>query len=537
MFTTVFLKYPHFEGRHKQPDELSEEERSHLTNQAHKFADELEQCIYDTYSESEAGKSGAGGKYKYVHLHFRRSIPSLILINPLVSCRERFRMLQFNLSKPDRVAIHKRIASFNITAKELSLMSSTDLANEETKQSIKAAEKEALEHSILQKTKAPRAKITHKGLQDIEEVNMETGSSRDIEDQEEEEKRERERRERLRATQAQAQQRRASINQSSVPPDSPVVPQTPTWGAPPPLPGNTGELSGRPHASPLFVHTASDFSVPTEPELKLADLINIDEELSPQEASAPAPLPASPTRPPGGSSSPTSAVFKPISPVTATGISPFAAATTAKPELSAKPSSFDLNSLWTAPKVDEPARSVSPRPQPVAQEGPKDGVMDHDSHNQEADDQDFDMFLDEKDDKNDGGSNNSTEAQQAAFDNLSQVWSGKVSVRNPSRYTILTFAVHKVGMPLDSTIPQETPVFARQVGGRTIDSDSVLWKTLFPSDLLRIDGRVPTDKSSQFLLQMRMTSAKELIAVAFSPASTEADAGFRILMDFLIAKK
>jgi SPOC domain len=92
-------------------------------------------------------------------------------------------------------------------------------------------------------------------------------------------------------------------------------------------------------------------------------------------------------------------------------------------------------------------------------------------------------------------------------------------------------------MPLDSTIPQETPVFARQVGGRTIDSGSPLWKTLFPSELLRIDGRVPTDKSSQFLLQMRMTSAKELIAVAFSPASAEGDAGFRILMDFLIAKK
>jgi hypothetical protein len=48
-------------------------------------------------------------------------------------------------------------------------MSSTDLADEETKQSIKIAEKEALEHSILQKTKAPRAKITHKGMVDIEE--------------------------------------------------------------------------------------------------------------------------------------------------------------------------------------------------------------------------------------------------------------------------------------------------------------------------------------------------------------------------------
>jgi hypothetical protein len=328
-------------------------------------------------------------------------------------------MFQFNLSKQDRVVIHKRIASSNITAKELSLMSSTDLANEETKQSIKAAEKEALEHSILQKTKAPRAKITHKGLQDIEDVNMEAGSSRDMED-EEEEKRERERKERLRATQAQAQQRRASINQSSVPPDSPIVPQTPTWGAPPTLPVNAGDPSEKTHGGPIFVHTSA-FSPPVEPELKLADLINIDEELSPQEISDPAPLPASPARPFDGSASQTSPVVKSMSPVATTGISPFAAASS-KPELGARPTSFDLNSLWTAPKANTTAHSTSPQP---TAEGPKDTIMDNEVHDQEADDQDFDMFLDEKDDKN-GGTNNSMESQQAAFENLPQVWSGKV---------------------------------------------------------------------------------------------------------------
>lgn len=91
-------------------------------------------------------------------------------------------------------------------------------------------------------------------------------------------------------------------------------------------------------------------------------------------------------------------------------------------------------------------------------------------------------------------------------------------------------------MPLDSTIPQETPVVARQMGGKSLASDSPLWKTLFPSDLLRIDGRVPVDNSCKFLLQMRMNVTKELIAVAFSPASDSSDAGFRILSDFLIAK-
>ncbi|KAJ7116021.1 hypothetical protein C8R44DRAFT_927941 [Mycena epipterygia] len=132
----------------------------------------------------------------------------------------------------------------------------------------------------------------------------------------------------------------------------------------------------------------------------------------------------------------------------------------------------------------------------------------------ETDDMDFDMFLEEKPDS----AIPSPEALQAAFNALPQVWSGKIN------------------MPLDSTIPQETPVVARQIGGRPLESESILWKTLFPSELLRIDGRVPVDKSAQFLLQTRMNSTKELIAVAFSPGSLSGNAGFQILTDFLIAK-
>jgi len=92
-------------------------------------------------------------------------------------------------------------------------------------------------------------------------------------------------------------------------------------------------------------------------------------------------------------------------------------------------------------------------------------------------------------------------------------------------------------MPLDSTIPQETPVVARQVGGRQLGADSLLWKTLFPSDLLRIDGRVPVDKSAQYLLQMRMNSTKELIAVALSPASPSDTSGCKTLSEYLVGKK
>jgi hypothetical protein len=95
----------------------------------------------------------------------------------------------------------------------------------------------------------------------------------------------------------------------------------------------------------------------------------------------------------------------------------------------------------------------------------------------------------------------------------------------------------QISMPLDSSVPQETPVVARQIGGRQLGADSVLWKTLFPSDLLRIDGRVQVDKSSHYLLQMRMNSTKELIAVALSPASVLDESGCHTLSEYLLGKR
>ena len=92
-------------------------------------------------------------------------------------------------------------------------------------------------------------------------------------------------------------------------------------------------------------------------------------------------------------------------------------------------------------------------------------------------------------------------------------------------------------MPLDSSVPQETTLIARQVGGRPLAPESPLWKTLFPSDLLRIEGRVPVDNSTKYLLQMRLNATKELIATAFSPASDSNKNDFNIFSNFLIAKK
>ena len=78
----VFLRYPHVlapkeeeieEERQvvkrveKKPEELSDEEKAHILEQANGFATGLEQCIYDIYCEPDKqGESHAGGKYKCV---------------------------------------------------------------------------------------------------------------------------------------------------------------------------------------------------------------------------------------------------------------------------------------------------------------------------------------------------------------------------------------------------------------------------------------------------------------------------------------
>jgi hypothetical protein len=332
-----------------------------------------------------------------------------ILINRGFSpYRERARTLLYNLPQKDRVVVHKCIVSGDITPKELSLMSSTDLANEATKQSIKAAEKEALEHSILQKTKVPTAKITHKGLQDIENENVGMGgeaASMIQREQEDEERRDRVAA--LRQMQDQRQQRRASITSvTDMPPESPVVPQTPTWGR---------TESPLPHQ---------------EPELNLADLINIDEEPSSQDVPIGLAIPNIPTSLPDGfASQPTSPTYASMhapSPVTtASGISPFASHASKEDSTKSATPSFHLSSLWTAPADANLEHMPSTPPQ---EPEVKEHFTDLSIVGQEADDRDFDMFLDEKDqdEKTPEISAVTPEDPAAKLDALPQVWSGKV---------------------------------------------------------------------------------------------------------------
>ncbi|KDR80731.1 hypothetical protein GALMADRAFT_241158 [Galerina marginata CBS 339.88] len=530
LFRDVFLRYPHVrlpvvndQGHdmdldesmkndktktlQKKLDDLSEEEKAVVIGEAHQFAKELESSVFEIYSEPDkAGNPHASGKYK-----------------------ERFRMLQFNLSKVDRVIIHQRITSGNISAKEISLMSSTDLADEETKQSIMLAEQEALEHSILLKSTAPRAKITHKGLQDIEDVNGEVASAHEIErlkerEQEEDERRERERLARLRTVQ---RQRTASV---SVPPESPTVPiHSPAieqqWGAPPPVPphallpttGKTDEVPSGTSGPPSFLQSP-DAAITMEPELNLADLINIDEEQEPtrtEQSSAKDPSGDPALNP---TSSPADILQSSSSTSIPTGISPFATRQT-------RAASFDLSSLWNGPK-NEPSVTVASAEPPAApsqavveesagEGSDKDDAMELESV--EANDQDFDMFLEENQPES-PSELIVTPIPQKDVESLPQVWTGKIT------------------MPLDSSVPQETALIGRQVAGRTLAPDSPLWKTLFPSEQLRIEGRVPVTNSVKYLVQMRMNATKELYAAAFVPASPANVEDFKTFCNFLISK-
>lgn len=358
--------------------------------------------------------------------------------------RERFRMLTFNLSKADRVFLHMRIASSRITPKELSTMSSTDLASEEEQQSIKKLEEEALAHSILKKSIVPRAKLTHKGLQDIEDV---TGAAqREVERERAEEEEERIERERLARLRVQAQR---AQSQGSAPPESPVVAQSPaTWGAPPPVPLHATQsaefTAGSPTTMgrPLFVPSASDFAGLGDNELNLADFINIDEEPSGEVATTPAdtspapfgehpPLLTEPNRPAHAGTSP-------IIPTYAAGLSPFAAkGSQPNPPV---PLSFDLNNLWTPGHFNpEP----EPQMQVEAQEPPEPTTggqpMETDLLGGQADDQDFDMFLisNEQEEQEPAKTEEKQETpeaveqtpedKRAVFDAQSPVWIGTVS--------------------------------------------------------------------------------------------------------------
>lgn len=95
----------------------------------------------------------------------------------------------------------------------------------------------------------------------------------------------------------------------------------------------------------------------------------------------------------------------------------------------------------------------------------------------------------------------------------------------------------QVSMPVEGSASLAPSVVARQIGGRTLESQSGYWQILFPAPITRIDGRVPVDKSSQYLVATRLNPQKELIAVCFTPAQDDDAAKFNELIEFFVEKK
>ncbi|KAH8108343.1 hypothetical protein DFH11DRAFT_1691587 [Phellopilus nigrolimitatus] len=484
------------------------------------FVSKLEQCMMDIYAEPDkSGKPSAAGKYK-----------------------ERFRMLQFNLPKPDRVVLRKGIASGRITPAQLNVMSSTDLADEQTKHEIEAAEKEALEHSILQKVSAPRAKITHKGFEAIEDVSGQR--TVDVAKEEEEqriememEKREREKLARLRMVSHAEGSPTTPVEPSPLSvglPNSPTVTNTTRpqhWGAPPPLPmhvlqnqselASTGSpLSSRPPVRPLFVPSASDYTSSGEEGLSLADLINIDDDLPTQEMPQSNPQQRMSEQFNAESGSGITPVI-----ITPSGPSPFAPSSSKATE-SPRRTSFNLNSLWTGldknDTPNEPEATQDDQEIPLAknsivdnQEENQDDAMDLESV-EDYDDRALDAIL-EGGNGNQKGSAGPSLIASPDIDTLPQVWSGEIC------------------MPVDNLSSLAPFVICKQIGGRTFEPLSGYWQTLFPSPQARIDGRVPVNTSAQYLVSTRLNPVKELIAVCFTPFSEE-DTRFNELIDYLVGK-
>ncbi|KZP01442.1 hypothetical protein CALVIDRAFT_547838 [Calocera viscosa TUFC12733] len=91
-------------------------------------------------------------------------------------------------------------------------------------------------------------------------------------------------------------------------------------------------------------------------------------------------------------------------------------------------------------------------------------------------------------------------------------------------------------MPMEPAPPLSCYVVAHQIGGPKLDEDPATWNLLFTSTTIRIDGRVPVPSSTEYLLNMRMSASKELVAISLSPQSAPDEIGFRQLFELLYSR-
>ena len=322
-------------------------------------------------------------------------------------------MLSFNLSQPDRHLLRRSIGTHTLPALQLSKMSSVDLANEQTKQQIEAANRESLEHSILtQRPVAARAKITHKGEEIIEDLVGDDIGRRIRDEEQRDSERERER------------EKGARERTKMLPPPLPTL-KEPSFKGPQDILAQQHNAASQKAAQtqaqaqhPTSFATSPLTDVAAEPSFKFDDLIAID-------------LPDD-TPPQDGTSvdSDTKATISASPPVHVKPdvLAPSAADSATSPT-SSRSASFDLNHVWSSTSSEPPPQDSSGSPILSARvDDPQDPPNIDIDLGTAADDEDFDMFLDQPESAATAPLRSGPEAERAEFEALPIVWSGNVRV-------------------------------------------------------------------------------------------------------------
>jgi SPOC domain len=86
--------------------------------------------------------------------------------------------------------------------------------------------------------------------------------------------------------------------------------------------------------------------------------------------------------------------------------------------------------------------------------------------------------------------------------------------------------------------PIRCAVDAQLVAGRPPDfREPTFWASLFTSPSLNVEGRVPVPAARNYLLDSRLNSGRELVAVVFEPRQESDRANFDQLVQFLLVKE
>jgi len=92
-------------------------------------------------------------------------------------------------------------------------------------------------------------------------------------------------------------------------------------------------------------------------------------------------------------------------------------------------------------------------------------------------------------------------------------------------------------MPSALGRPTIVNVYSHLIAGRPIAfEDPIFWANLFRSDSLTIEGRVPILASESYLLNSRLNSGRELVAVSFTASERADRQSYEEICDGLLAK-